>query len=251
MERYFEINRDGHNVRCVLFYNSISEIQKVIIFGHGFGGNKNNGVLRKFSEKILTKQKKVAVLSFDWPCHGEDVKKKLVLMDCFDYLKLVLCFVQENYHPESIYAYATSFGGFLFLNYIKKWGNPFRKIVLRCPAINMHEILTCAVIKNDDLEKLNKGKNVLVGFGSKIEISPQFMKDLSDADIFKTDFLEFADNILIIQGTKDEVVSYETVYRFADNNVIELVAVENADHRFQNPKHMEFATKAILSFYGF
>ena len=42
---------------------------------------------------------------------------------------------------------------------------------------------------------------------------------------------------------------FEDSVRFADDNVIELVAVEGADHRFHDPKKMDQAVAAIISFF--
>ena len=56
---------------------------------------------------------------------------------------------------------------------------------------------------------------------------------------------------LILHGTADEVVPCEDSRRFADDNLIEFIPVEKADHRFQNPNHMSLATKNVMRFFGF
>lgn len=249
MIKYFEINKNKHNIHCKLFFSS-PDISKVILFGHGFAGHKDNGAAQKFAERVLLKYKNVAVMTFNLPCHGDDVKKKMVLQDCMTYIEYVIDYIKAELHTEEIYSYATSFGGYLVLKYIADNGNPFRKIALRCPAVNMAEVLTRSIMKNDELEKIRKGKNVLVGFDRKIEVNQQFLSDLEEADVQQVNFMDYADDILIIHGTKDEVVPFEASRCFADNNVIEFIAVENADHRFQNPECMEMATKAVLSFFA-
>ena len=67
----------------------------------------------------------------------------------------------------------------------------------------------------------------------------------------KQDYLDYADSILMIHGTKDEIIPFAVSERFADEKIIEFLPVEGADHRFQNPKHMETAIKAIIAFFGF
>lgn len=79
----------------------------------------------------------------------------------------------------------------------------------------------------------------------------QFLTDLEKSDIQKNDYSTYARDILILHGTKDEVVPFESGKTFAENNLIEFIPVENADHRFQNPDCMEFATKKVLEFFGF
>lgn len=249
MERYFEINEIGHNIRCKLYCSNPAAIQKVILYCHGFAGHKDTRAAAKFADRVLTKYKKIAVLAFDWPCHGDDVKKKLQLKDCDAYVRLITEYIKKQYATEDIYAYATSFGGYLILKYISENGNPFRKIALRCPAVDMYGTLTKSIITPEAREKMDKGKNALVGFDRKIEVSPQFLSELQEADITGRDFLPYADDIIIIHGSKDELLSGEGLRRFADDNVIEFILIQNADHRFQDPNTMEAATKAVLGFF--
>ena len=115
----------------------------------------------------------------------------------------------------------------------------------------MADVLTGTIMKNDELEMILKGKNVQVGFDRKIEVNRQFLTDLEESDIQKKDYLDFAEDILILHGTKDEVVPFDAGKSFADNNLIEFIPVENADHRFQNPACMELATKRVLEFFDF
>ena len=250
MEKLFDINTAGQSIRCKLYYDKIREIQKVILYGHGFAGHRNATSAQKFAERILSKYKGIAVLLFDLPCHGDDVKKKLSLQDCMVYLKTVITYAFEEFHPEELYSYATSFGGYLILKYIAENDSPFEKIVLRCPAVNMYDVLTRTIMTREDLETIAKGKKVSVGFDRKVEIDHHFLEELHDSDIWNNSYLDFADDILILHGTKDEVVPISAVERFADDNVIEFIPVENADHRFQNPACMEAATKAALQFFG-
>jgi hypothetical protein len=250
MNPYFEINRDGHNIRCKIYSSEVHDISRIVLFCHGFGGHKDNRAAEKFAERVLTKYKRVAVVCFDWPAHGDDVKKKLQLSDCDAYLTLVIQFLYERYHPEALFAYGTSFGGYLLLKYISEHGNPFVKIALRCPAVDMYKTFTESIMNPDILEHLSKGKDVSVGFDRKVHVNRQFLDDLRYADIRKLDFIPFADDLLILHGTKDEIIPIEDSQAFCDNNVIEFEAVPNADHRFTDYKTMEQATKLILNFFN-
>lgn len=249
MIKYFEINESGHNIRCKLYYSKQQQINKIVIYSHGFAGHKDNGACEKFSNKLLEKTKGTAVVIFNWPCHGDDVKKKLCIEDCMTYLDAVIAYCKKAFKTDKIYSYSASFGGYLVLEYLARYGNPFLKIALRCPAVNMYDVLTFTIMKNDEYEKIRKGKYAQVGFDRKIEVGLPFLNELSENDIRKLSFLDFADNMLIIQGTKDEVVSFDEVKSFSENNVIEFVGIEGADHRFQNPAHMDTATKLVIRFF--
>ena len=121
------------------------------------------------------------------------------------------------------------------------------KCVDVCPMHLMPLMLHRAQLRGE-LEKLEKGKDVLVGFDRKIAVNRQFLTDLQAADITRRDYLDYAEDILILHGTKDEIVPLETVRGFADNSLIEFEAVEKADHRFQDPAIMGAAIKRMLAF---
>ncbi|MBQ6469215.1 MAG: alpha/beta fold hydrolase [Lachnospiraceae bacterium] len=248
MHKYFDINEAGCSIRCGIYTNQPREARSAVIFGHGFGGHKDNRAAERFAGKLLSKHKDAAVITFDWPCHGEDGRKNLTLADCDTYLKEVIRYAKDSLHAEDLYGYATSFGGFLFLKYIAEHGMPFRKAVFRCPAVTMHESLCTRIMNNGDLEKLGKGKPALVGFDRKVRITASFLEELKEADIRKREYFDWADDLLIIHGTKDEIIPFEAVRDFAESNVIEFVPAENADHRFTDPKIMDLAIHTMITF---
>ena len=250
MHRYFEINEKGHNIRCKLYAQDPKSVSRVVVFCHGFGGHKDNAAAEKFAQRMISKYKRTAMVTFNWPCHGDDVKKKLQLSTCSEYLELVVNHIRRKYETDEHYCYGTSFGGYLTLKYIFQHGNPFRKIALRCPAVNMHEVLTRTIISSGELDALQKGKEIPVGFDRKIPVSPAFLEELKTNDICSWDFLDWAEDILILQGTADEIVPFEAVHTFAENNLIEFLPIEGADHRFRNPPCMESAIKGILEFFA-
>lgn len=249
MERYFEVNEQGHNIRCKLYCQDARSVRQVVLFCHGFGGHKDNHAAARFAEKLLAKHKKAALVTFDWPCHGDDVKKKLTLADCGTYLDLLIPHVRQKFGTEDLYAYATSFGGYLLLKYIAQQGSPFRKIVLRCPALNLYESMTQTIMTAADLEKIQKGKEVPVGFDRKVLVGQQFLQEIRETDIRTWDFLDWAEDILIIHGTDDEIIPFEEAHRFSENQLIELIPAEGADHRFRNQVKMDLAIKQILEFF--
>ncbi len=250
MEHYFNINAAGCSIRCKLYAEEKQELHSVILFAHGFGGHKDNKAAERFARHILEKNKNIGVVTFNWPCHGDDVRKKLRLEDCRTYLEQLAAFLRRKYREPALYAYATSFGGYLVLEYITEKGNPFEKIALRCPAVNMYEVLTAAIMTEENRRLLEKGQPALDGFDRKIEIDSRFLEDLKRADILQRSYRDWADGILILHGTEDEIVPIEASRAFAEKNGIAFEAVDGADHRFQNPKHMDAAVSRIAAFFG-
>ena len=249
MEKYFEINEEGHNIRCKMYYKDLKATDKAVVFGTGFAGHKDNNAAKGFSEKLLSKRKDVMVIVFNWPAHADDVKKKITLEDCSTYLDLVINEVKSKFNIQTLYSYATSFGAYLILKYISEHDNPFRKIALRCPAVDMYDVIAGTIMNGDDFERLMKGKDIEVGFDRKITVTRDFLDSLKENDIREREYIDYAEDILILHGTKDEVVPFESSREFADNNIIEFIPVENADHRFQNPTHMSLANKYVMQFF--
>jgi fermentation-respiration switch protein FrsA (DUF1100 family) len=123
-------------------------------------------------------------------------------------------------------------------------------VALRCPAVNMYDVITAAIMTPEDLEKLQKGKDIPVGFDRKIMIGTAFLEELRTQNIQTLDYLDYAEDILILHGTADEIVPFAAANTFAENNLMEFIPVEGADHRFRDPKKMDLAIKQILEFFA-
>ena len=134
--------------------------------------------------------------------------------------------------------------------YILEHGNPFRRVALRCPAVDMHRVLSSSIITPENREALAKGKDALVGFDRKVPVGTAFLEELRTFDLREKDLIDYAEDLLIIHGTADEIVPYEDVYSFSEDKLIELIPVEGADHRFRNPLMMDLAIKHILEFFA-
>ena len=249
INKYFNINAQGHSIRCKLYRNENVPPKKAILFCTGFAGHRDNNAAAGFAEKVLSKHKHVMVVVFNWPAHGDDGKKKLTLEDCTVYLDLVTDAVKTQYAVEELDCYATSFGGYLVLKYISEHETPFRKIALRCPAVDMYDVLLHFIMKTDELDRIMKGQPVQVGFDRKVTVTRELLEALKANDLRQRDFLEVSESLLILHGTEDEVVPYAGSQSFAEDNLIEFLPVEGADHRFVNPVHMSLATKYVMQFF--
>lgn len=249
MNKYFDINEAGFSIRCKLYYNKdIHNHTDVVIATYGFGGNKDNKAIEKFADRITTKYKGYVVVAFDWPCHGNDARNQLLMEECIKYMDLVIGYVKNELKAERIYNYSSSLGAYITLRYLDAFGtNPFVRTAFRCPAIKMYDAFAMH-ITSDDWDKLNKGKEILRGHDRKIKLPKSFFEELKEHDVSQNDYMEYADDIIIIHGTKDEAIPIETVVEFSENNVIELFTVQNADHPFSNPDYMDQAIGKMIEF---
>lgn len=253
MEKYFDINTKGYSVRCKLLCSNHDKTTRtfdnVVIVTHGFGSSKETAGTLHFAEHLTSKYKGYAVIAFDWPCHGADARKKLTVDECLSYLTFVTTYAKDTLKAKHIYNYSSSFGGYLTLRYLIEIGNPFTKIALRCPAIHMYETM-CRHISPEDHVKLKKGKEIQVGFERKMKIDKSFLESLQHFDVMSHEYFDYADRMLIIHGTKDEIIPIKDSLAFAENNVIEFIPVEGANHPFQNPNHMALAIHKIIEFFA-
>ncbi|MCR5216026.1 MAG: hypothetical protein K6C69_03745 [Lachnospiraceae bacterium] len=248
MEKLLDINQDGYSIRCKIYYaKEFRQIEEVVIATYGFGGSKENKGIAKMAERFLGKRKNGAVLVFDWPCMGADARKKLLLSECLTYLTLVIQYAKETLHATKLYNYSTSFGAFMTLKYIGEVEQPWDRIVLRSAAICLDRTMNQS-ISPEDHEKLKKGKEVLAGHERQLKIDQAFLDDLAKTDLMHQDFMGIADQCLLIHGTKDAMIPLEEIQEFSENNVIDLVIVEQADHGFMDPSKMDFAIAKTIEF---
>ncbi|MBR6006372.1 MAG: alpha/beta fold hydrolase [Clostridia bacterium] len=245
----FSIHEPPINIRC-LMYSGDSAVKRAVVYCHGFAGNKGTRSAARFAEYMLPKYKDMAVLCFDWPCHGEDVRKKLCLADCDAYLAAVVRCARETLRADEIDCYASSFGGYLALRYIRENGDPFRLIALRSPAVNMYEVLD-SMLTDADRAQIARGKDAPVGFERKIAVGRAFLGELKAADIMAADYSAEAGSILIMHGEKDEVVPFAAAKAFAEKNGIDFIPFPSADHRFSDPKLMTEAIQYVEAFFAY
>lgn len=244
MHKRFMIHEGQYNIPCLLYSDGGSAFDRIVICCHGFAGHKGNAAMKRFADYVLPRHKNLAVLCFDWPCHGKDTRKKLKLEDCLAYLDLVIRYADTELAAKDLYLYATSFGGYLALLYIAEHGNPFQKLALRCPAVDMYEVLVYRVMTEVDRSLIAQGKSVLIGFDRKITIHPEFLVSLQAADISQLDYTAYSEDILILHGIEDEIVPVGLVEDFAEDNFIDYITM-HADHRFTDPAEMMDAIRII------
>lgn len=249
-EKHFDINEDGASIRCRIMTMADSRTHdRVVICTHGYGSSKDVANITRFAEKYLGKHKDDAVIAFDWPCHGQDARKKLELPDCMQYTKLVVQYARETLQAKALFNYSVSFGGYLTLKYIAEYENPYTRIALRAPGIRMYDLMLKNV-KPVDLEKLEKGKEVMIGYERKMKVDRSLFDDLKKSDVRQYEYFDWADSMLVLHGTADDMVPIADSEAFCENNVIDFIPVEGADHPFRNPKLMDTAIHEVVEFFS-
>ena len=249
MEKNFEIKKDDLCIKCRAYSYDFDYVDKVIISCHGFTGSKDNKTANALANE-LKENDGYMIISFDWPCHGDDNRKEVDLDVCNKYLKTVIDYVHNTLDIDEIYGQGTSFGGYLILKYISENGNPFEKITLRCPAVNMYDALVNIILNEEQLNTINNGGVVYCGNDRDTVITKKLVESLRENDILKRDFSNYSDKIVTIHGNKDTLIDYNVDKDFSEKNGIEFITSEGTDHGFNVPGKIEECASLFMKYYS-
>lgn len=223
------------NIYC---YLSIPDnVNKIVIYCHGFGESKE----RINQHYDVLNNNRIGIVSFDFPCHGEDKSDSSCfnLTNCLGYLDKVIKSIMEYNVPISLMG--SSFGGYIVLSYINRYKAKFDKVFLKYPAVNFYE---CTVRKlgidisyfdnHDYYEFLN-------GFKYKKDNFLSFMND----DLMES-FDKCGNDIFIIHGDKDKTVLLSDVKYFCDIYDIKLEVIKGAEHGMKD--YLDIVNEKLLDF---
>ena len=154
----------NNRIKVKMFMPEGEAKKEIFIIAHGFGSSKE-GRSTEIIAKKLNDNNFIAV-SFDFPGHGEAIEpiEKLTVDNCISYIREVCQYLKKEFENHEISILATSFGAYVTINkLIKEEKNEFKNIILRCPAIDMKNILIKVLI-NGDLEQFQKEGKIQAGF---------------------------------------------------------------------------------------
>lgn len=198
---------------------------------HGLAGSKNSSTIRYIANQLL--RNGVATIAIDLPEHGEN-RTLLTLNNCLSCIQSGIKVAEKRYGVP-IFLYATSFGAFLSLQYVMRFGNPFRYIILRSPAVEMAKsmVTTDKSLLSEDAKKIISS------------ISDRFFHELEENDLFKSQDVPFP--MKVIHGGKDPIVALSVVKRYIDLKApqAELIVFENSGHNMRNASELLALTEII------
>ena len=233
--------KNGYDISCMEWRHEPE--RAVLVCLHGFAGDKYSSVIRALAEAIVPKS--VRVVTFDWPGHGKSPVdgESLTVENCLSDLDTVL---EEIGKEKPVYLFATSFGGFVGVNYLARHPSAFSRVVLRSPALNMPNTYR-SFLSEEDIRVLDAGGTVDQGFDRPLRLGKSFADDLSQYVLDQDGFPAGVPG-LIIQGDRDDVVDPGDSVRFAEKNAMKLHVIRGADHRYKNPGNLEEILSVTIPF---
>lgn len=238
MKKFDQIKSKQNYKIPIKEYIPNGKVENVIIACHGFGGDKNSSTIEALAEEL--NKYNIMVIAFDFPGHGESKAdgEMFRVENCINDLITVEEYVKNKYLGSSIGIFATSYGAYITLLKINKYSNNYFSIVLRSPAICMDEIFVNSIIK-DNMNDFKTNGTTKLGYEKEIIISYKYYEDLVKDKIF--DVYNKNEEILIIQGTEDDMAPIKDSIRFLEekNTKGKIIKIIGADHRMKKPGELE------------
>ncbi len=202
------------------------DMKNIIIYCHNLGSD-GTWALRFY--KDLYKQQ-IGIIAPDFPGHGLDQTdfKKFNLNSCLIYLDNVIKYVKRIYPGVKINLLGSSFGSYIILNRLIRNIEHFNTVLLMCPDIDLETIfkeqhhLTVEYYQNHEYKFL---------YG-KVKLYYNAYLDFISHNVLNNDKITRNNNIYVVYGTDDKVISSDLMESFCHNLNIPLTKIKGAPHEF-------------------
>lgn len=215
------------------------EFSRTVLAVHGFGGSKDSLAIEGLAERLCPVGFRVAAP--DLPCHGErtEPESRLSPENCISEIMAV----ERELSAE--YAFGTSFGGALLLRRIELYGDPFRRIVLRVPAVNMADsLLRCMQLFQPGFTLAQaESSGFHVKMSRELNIPYSFYGKLLELNEVRHCAAWNTPDILAVYAGSDELVARKDTEEFLRlNPEIQRLCIEGSGHRMnQKPEYLSAA----------
>lgn len=209
-----------------------------VIAVHGFGGSKESGAIEGLAKRVCTEG--LSVIAFDLPAHGER-SDSIEALDPRNVIKEIMTI--EKFAAESIggelYTFATSFGGMNMLHRLAMGQAPYKRVVLRVPAVNMaNTVVTISAACDSEfsMEKAEK-EGFRIKLSKEFVLPYQFYEKLKGASCLRTDSAWNDSRILTIYAENDELVSPADTQEFLRlNPEMKSLCAKGSPHHILEPR---------------
>lgn len=212
------INCNNEQVNLNIFYcHSDKIVDDVILFIHGFGGDRKSEIIKDIVFSLL--QKNVAVVTFDLPCHGDNNYgiSSFSVKNALNYIHTIETYLTTKFGIKNVHFFSTSYGAYLTLLHFKSTNNNNSKAIFRAPAILMPSIFESKILNylGKTLSIFKEEGSTVLGFSKQMQVPYSYYEELMENNIASH---AFKNKIYICQGDQDPVVELASVKDFAKNN---------------------------------
>jgi len=227
MKKVFFKNFKNQKI-CGILDEPNSENGEIVIIIHGFSSTKDSGA--KYVVAELSKRN-INSIRIDLDNRGESEPRfgKATISNYVNTVKSTIKYVKKL-HYKYIMLFGTSLGGLIAMATALRYP-AIEKLVLRAPVSDYFELLLKRFSK-DELAQFKKQ-----GFyyytrpdGEKLKILHDFIEDSKKYSMYnKVKHIKCP--VLIIHGTKDQIVNYRTSQKLVKGfEDVQLILIKNADH---------------------
>jgi len=175
------------------------ETDKIIIFSHGFGANKERARIVKTAERIC--QKGFAALRFDFAGRGESRDDSLTIEKEIDDLKSAISFIKSKGYKD-IGLVGESLGG---LCSVLAYNEEIKAMVLWAPVL----VARAPDLNEEQVKELQaKGYIIIDKDGRKFKVEKQYLTERETINQ-KEIFSKIKCPVLIMHGNKDDIIPIE------------------------------------------
>lgn len=201
--------------------------RQVVIILHGFDSSKDSPTAKMMLEELP--KAGIGAIAFDMPGHGDNPvpREDLRVSGCMLALEAIEELVGELAPQAEISYFGSSFGAYIVLNALALRPELERKAFLRSAAINMPYL---------DFEEYE-------------EAPAEFITEMQEAFDLMWNFGHSKSSFKMIHGTLDEDIAYQVAEFFSQKFGIELITIENGDHRLSGEGMPERVLKEALDFF--
>lgn len=219
---------------------------------HGFGGSKESVAISGLADRLCGAGCMIAAP--DLPHHGERLTRgdELSVDKCVAEISEVHDWLRSGF--RDVCAFSTSFGCFCLMRWIEERGeNPFARVVLRTPALNMAASMLrlARYMRRDFSEDAARRDGFCYTFGDNRMCVPySFYEACARLNpIRRNDFLN-TDSTLLIYSEKDELVAAEDTAEFLRlNPKMQSLCIKGAGHRMrERPEYLAQALDSAAKF---
>ncbi len=210
---------------------------------HGFGGSKESCAIALLAERLCPLG--IDVLAPDWEAHGDRGHdfSRLSVGGCISDLKTAERFARENI-SDNIGVFATSFGGFIALLRMAEGSAPYKRAVLRVPAVNMaNSLVNAARLSDPDItaEKAREQGHFTLRMAEEFQIPFSLYEELAENSCVRKCAEWSSEKISVVYAENDELVSRLDTEKFIRLNDIPAKMIRGTGHRMMQPEKLSEA----------